>query len=111
MLCTFTVGTAMAESCAQPPPWSEATARHGRPEAEVAICLRDHAWDVRDLKVPVNSAVAGIVAQCEVRVVFFEGPRGSPYQYKMQQRVDDNDRNALAQALADVTWARRCAGR
>ena len=110
-LCLLPLGPAAAQTCAPPRPWSEATARHGRPEAEVAACLSAHAWDNRTLDVPVRSAVAGIVAQCEVRVVFFEGPDGSPSRTRAQQRVDANDREAMDQALADVAWSRRCAGR
>lgn len=106
-------GPAAAQNggCAAPTPWSEANARHGRPEAEVGACLRALAWKIRDLNVPVQSAVAGIVAQCEVRVVFFEGPEGSASRMRALQQVNANDREALDQALADVTWSRRCAGR
>jgi len=112
-LCVLLVGPAAAQNggCAPPRPWSEASARHGRPEAEVAACLKADAWETRDLNVPVRSAVAGIVAQCEVRVIFFEGPDGSASRTRAQQQVDANDREALGQALADVTWSRRCAGR
>ncbi len=112
-LCLLAFGPAAAQyvGCAPPRPWSEASARHGRPEAEVGACLRAQAWDTRDLSVPVRSAVAGIVAQCEVRVVFFEGPAGSASRTRAQQQVDANDREALDQALADVIWSRRCAGR
>jgi hypothetical protein len=78
---------------------------------EVAACLKAQAWETRNLNVPLKSAVAGIVAQCEVRVIFFEGPAGSPSRARAQQRVDADDRSALDRALADVTWSRRCAGR
>lgn len=112
-LCLLPLGPAVAQNggCAPPRAWSEAGARHGRPEAEVAACLKTQAWETRTLNVPVRSAVAGIVAQCEVRVVFFEGPAGSASRFRAQQQVDANDREALDQALADVTWSRRCAGR
>jgi hypothetical protein len=112
-LCPLLFGPAAAQSggCAPPRLWSEASARHGRPEAEVAACLKAQAWETRTLTVGVGSTVAGIVAQCEVRVVFFEGPAGSASRTRAQQQVDANDREALGQALADVTWSRRCAGR
>ena len=112
-LCLLLSGPAAAQGggCAPPAPWSEAGARHGQPEAEVAACLKDRAWDIRNLHIPIQSAVAGIVAQCEVRVIFFEGPAGSASRTRAQQRVDANDRAALGQALADVTSSRRCAGR
>jgi hypothetical protein len=79
--------------------------------AEVGACLRGLAWETRNLNVPIKSAVAGIVAQCEVRVTFFEGPAGSASRARALEQVDANDREALDQALADVTWSRRCAGR
>jgi hypothetical protein len=112
-LCLLLFGPAAAQNggCAPPGPWSGATARHGRPAVEVGACLKAHAWETRNLNVPIRSAVAGIVAQCEVRVVFFEGPAGSASRARALQQVDANDREALDQALADVTWSRRCAGR
>jgi hypothetical protein len=112
-LCLLPFGPAAAQNgnCAPPSPWSEANARHGQPEAEVGACLKAQAWETRNLNVPIRSAVAGIVAQCEVRVVFFEGPQGSASRARALQQVDANDREALDQALADVTWSRRCAGR
>jgi len=112
-LCLTLAGPAAAQNggCAPPAPWSEANARHGRPEAEVGACLKALAWQTRNLNVPIRSAVAGIVAQCEVRVVFFEGPEGSASRTRALQQVNANDPEALDQALADVTWSRRCAGR
>jgi hypothetical protein len=107
----FGPAAAQDGGCAPPRPWSEATARHGRPEAEVGTCLMARAWETRNLKVPVQSAVAGIVAQCEVRVVFFEGPAGSASRMRALKQINANDSVALDQALADVTWARRCVGR
>jgi hypothetical protein len=65
--CLLLSGPAAAQSCAPPSPWSEANARHRRPEAEVGACLKVNAWQTRNLDVPIRSAVAGIVAQCEVR--------------------------------------------
>jgi hypothetical protein len=102
---------AQDRGCAPPPSWSEASGRYGQPEAGVTACLRAQAWETRDLNVPVKHHVAGIVAQCEVRVVFFEGPQGSVARFRAQQRIDANDHQALLRALADVTWARGCAGR
>jgi len=102
---------AQGGGCAPPPSWSEANAGHGQPVAEVGECLRARAWEARNLNVPVNSAVAGIVAQCKVRVVFSEGAAGSPSRARAQQQVGVHDRQAQDEALADVTWVRRCAGR
>jgi hypothetical protein len=112
-LCLLLPGPAAAQNggCTPPSPWSEADARHGRPEVEVAACLKAAAWETRNLNVPIRSAVAGIVAQCEVRVVFFEGPAGSASRMGALQQVNANDREALDLALADLTWSRRCAGR
>lgn len=105
----FGSAAAQAGVCAPPPP-CEANA-HGRPQAEVEACLRVQAWESRNLNVPVQSLVGGIVAQCEVRVVFSAGPAGSESRTRTQQLLDANDRAALDQALDAVTWARRCTGR
>ena len=112
-ICLSPFGPAMAQSggCAAPNPWNESTARHGALEAEVAACLKSRAWETRSLNVPASSAAAGIVAQCEVRVVFFEGPAGSASRAQAQRRVDANDRAAMDAAAADVAWSRKCAGR
>jgi hypothetical protein len=103
--------TAQDGGCTPPSPWSEANASLGRPEADVEACLKARAWETRNLEVPIRSAVAGIVAQCEVRVVFSAGPAGSASRTRVQRRVDANDSVALDQALADVTGSRRCGGR
>jgi hypothetical protein len=112
-LCLLRFGAAAAQDggCAPPRPWSEATARHGQPEVEVAACLKAQAWQTRTLNVPIRSAVAGIVAQCEVRVVYFEGPAGSASRFRALDKVNANDRAALDQAFDDVTRSRKCAGR
>lgn len=102
--------TAQAAGCAPPPPWSEADA-HSRPQAAVEACLKVQAWDNRNLNVPTESLVNGIVSQCEVRVTFAAGAAGSTARTRVQQLLDANDRVALDEALDDVTSARRCAGR
>jgi len=101
---------AQAAGCGAPPPWSEADA-HTRPQAAVEACLKGQAWETRNLNIPVDPAVAGIVSQCEVRVTFAAGPAGSAARTHTQQLLDSNDRVALDEALDDVTWARKCAGR
>ena len=109
-LLIFGPAAAQAGVCAPPPPWSEADAQ-ARPLAEVEACLKVQAWETRNLNVPIESAVAGIVAQCEVRVTFSAGPAGSASRTRAQQLIDANDRVALDEALDNVTSARRCAGR
>ena len=111
--CLLLFGAAAAQNggCAPPTPWGEANARHGRPEAEVGACLKARAWETRNLNVPIRSAVAGIVAQCEVQVVFASGDAGSASRTRAQQLVGVYDRGAQGRALVDVTWSRRCAGR
>lgn len=93
-----------------PPPWSEADAR-SRPQSAVEACLKVQAWETRNLNVPTESVVSGIVSQCEVRVTFAAGPAGSDARSRTQQLLDSNDRVALDEALDDVTSARKCAGR
>jgi hypothetical protein len=101
---------AKAEGCGPPLPWSEADAR-SRPQAAVEACLKVQAWETRNLNVPTESVVSGIVSQCEVRVTFAAGPAGSAARSRTQQLLDSNDRVALDEALEDITWARKCAGR
>ena len=106
-------GAAAAQNggCAPPASLSEANAGHGQPVAEVGACLRAQAWEIRNLNIPIKSAVAGIVAQCEVQVVFASGDAGSASRTRAQQLVGVYDRGAQGRALVDVTWSRRCAGR
>lgn len=102
--------TAQAAGCAPPPPWSEADA-HSRPQAAVEACLKVQAWETRNLNIPTESVVSGIVSQCEVRVTFAAGAPGSAARTRAQQLLDANDRVVLDEALDDVTLARGCAGR
>jgi hypothetical protein len=94
-----------AAPCAPPPVWREADAKPGQPQAELAACLKDQAYEVRTLAVPVESAAAGIVAQCEIRVDRLEGRVGAAASDA------DADRQAVQQATAAVTQYRQCAGR
>jgi hypothetical protein len=93
-----------AAPCAPPPPWREADAKPGQPKAELAACLSDQAYQTRTLPVPVASAAAGIVAQCEIRVDRFEGRVGAAASDA------DADREAVRQATAAVTQYRQCVG-
>lgn len=95
-----------AAVCAPPAPWTQTNGL----QAQVQACLRGQAWETRNLTIPIGSVVSGIVAQCEVRVIFNSGPAGSASRARAQQLIDANDRLALDEALDDVTWARRCAG-
>ena len=95
---------ATADPCAPPPVWLEANVKPGQPQAEVTACLKAQAYEVRSLTVPVESAAAGIVAQCEIRVDRLEGHVGA------SAPDADADRAVTAQATADVTQYRQCAG-
>ena len=110
-LGTSEAAAAQSDRCSPPPPWSKDDVDPRRPLAEVEACLKVQAWETRNLDIPVNSAVAAIVSQCEVRVIFGAGPAGSASRTKAQQLIDANDRVALNHALDEVTWARGCAGR
>jgi len=61
-----------AGGCA-PPPWAQAFPRPGQPDAELAACLKDKAYQARTVNVPLDSKAAGLIAQCEVEVDRFEG--------------------------------------
>ncbi len=112
-LCLLAIAPqAIAQNgCAPPRPWSEATARQGQPRAEVSACLKGQAWEIRDLKIPLRSAAAGIVAQCEVRVTFAAGPEGSDARFRVQRALDAVDAEIVAEAAAVVTHYRSCLGR
>jgi|SRR5580692_2887978 hypothetical protein len=102
--CGQAAGQGGASSCAPPPPWSEASAKPGQPQAELAACLADQAYQIRNLAIPVESAANGIVAQCEVRVDKFENvtvPANDPA----------TEQATMQQATADVTQYRQCAGK
>jgi len=109
-LLIFAPAAGQAEGCGPPPSWSETDAR-SRPQEAVEACLKVQAWENRNLNVPTESLVSGIVSQCEVRVTFAAGAAGSAARTRVQQLLDVNDRVALDEALGDVTSARRCAGR
>jgi hypothetical protein len=65
--------TAQGDACAAPPAWRQPGATPGHPDAELAACLRDKAYQARGVRVPLQSKVAGLIAQCEVEVDQFEG--------------------------------------
>ncbi len=93
-----------ADPCAAPTPWSESAAKPGQPTAELAACLSDRAYQIRSLNIPVVSATAGIVAQCEIRVDRFEGG-------PIPDRDAASEQATMQQATADVTQYRQCVGR
>ncbi|HEY1880925.1 MAG TPA: hypothetical protein VGG68_13440 [Caulobacteraceae bacterium] len=96
--------------CGRPIDWREVYPEPGYPRAEVGACLKDKAWDVRHLKIPLRSAASGIVAQCEVDVVFFEGPQGSDARYRAQRELDAVDNEIVQNAAEAVTHYRGCLG-
>lgn len=92
-------------ACAEPPPWTAVYARPGRPFDEIWGCLNDAAWRARDVRVPENSKVGGIIAQCEVEVDHFEGRMvfggfgpSEARQAEIEQRVEQEARTAIAAA-------------
>jgi hypothetical protein len=101
---------AAQEGCARPRDWRDVYPQPGQPRAEVDACLPDRAWDARRLKIPLRSATGGIVAQCEVSVIFFEGPQGSDARYQAQREIDAQDRDIVQEAAALVTHYRACLG-
>ena len=93
-----------AKSCAAPPPWRESAARPRHPVGEFAACLRDQGYETRNLAVPTSSAVQGIIAQCQVRVDYFEHRGGDV-------GATGSEADAQRLATAAVTHYRRCVGR
>jgi len=91
-----------AADCAAPTQWVEASAAKGQPDANFAACAKDQAYQTRTLNVPVNSVVAGVVAQCEVRVDRFEGQNGITDQAADERNIET--------AKAAVTQYRQCPG-
>ncbi|MFI4933599.1 MAG: hypothetical protein ACHP7N_03190 [Caulobacterales bacterium] len=107
--CRPTAAQESASSCAAPPPWREANAKPGQPDAEFAACLRDQAYETRTLTVPVDSTAYGIIAQCHVRVDFFEGRTMAASETGPDAAAADQE--AVRQATAAITQYRRCVGR
>ena len=97
--------------CAAPPPWQQPGAKPGQPNAEMAACLKDKAYDARGLAVPQDSKVAGIIAQCEVDVDRFEvdmpfgGATGSDEERAARER------SVTQQATAAVLAYQSCTSR
>jgi hypothetical protein len=95
---------AQQNPCGQPAAWPEPAAKPGQPERELAACLQQQAYETRNLAVPLQSAAAGIVAQCEIRVDQFEGG-------PIPSRDAGAEQAIMAQATAAVVQYRQCASR
>jgi len=93
-----------ASDCGPPPAWSAATAKPGQPQAELTACLKYQAYQIRSLTIPLESAAAGVVAQCEIPIDRLEGHVGAAAPDTAA------DQAAVAQANADVAQYRECAG-
>lgn len=109
--CFLATAPALAQDfggCERPTPWREIYLHPGDPRTEVSVCLKEKAWDVRHLKVPLRSAAAGIVAQCEVDVTFFAGPQGSDARFRVEQDLNAVDADIVSEATAAVTHYRSC---
>jgi hypothetical protein len=107
-LLPFGSAAAQGGGCAQPRSWRDIYPQPGQPRAEVSACLNNQAWEVRNLKVPFKSAVGSIEAQCEVWVIFFEGPSRSPARFAAQREINGAENEIFAEAAAAVTHFRRC---
>jgi outer membrane murein-binding lipoprotein Lpp len=107
LACCLLAGCAQGDpsSCSAPPPWQEANAKPGQPQAELAACLKAQAYDTRSMSIPLEPNAQGIVAQCEIRVDRLAGHVGAAAPDAAA------DQAALAQARADVTQYRQCPAR
>jgi hypothetical protein len=94
------IATVARADCTPAPPWRQTTSR-GHPNAEISACLKEKAYDARNVAVPIQSKAAGIIAQCEVDVDRYEGraPFGWDEQWVSQQ------------ASAAVVANQSCSGR
>lgn len=99
-----------ASSCAAPTPWREADAKPGQPQAELAACLRDQAYQTRNLAIPLNSVANGIIAQCEVGVDRFEGAIVTSNAMAPEDERQADEQAVMQQATADITQYRQCVG-
>jgi hypothetical protein len=98
-------------ACAPPPPWPQAGARPGQPDAELAACLSDRAYRARDVAVPLASKTAGVIAQCEVEVDRFEGAMIFGGATGSDEQVEATERRAEQLATAAVLAYQPCADR
>ena len=64
---------ATADPCTPPPPWRQVYLKPGQPDAELWGCFNDAAWAARAVNAPLDSKVAGLIAECQVDVDRFEG--------------------------------------
>jgi hypothetical protein len=78
---------------------------------EFAACLRDQAYETRNLAVPADATAYGIIAQCHVRVDRFEGVTIAASESGSEQERQAADQAAVRQATAAITQYRRCVGR
>ena len=101
--------TAQGSDCSAPPAWQELGAKPGAPEAELAACLKDKAYDARNVKVPFRSKVAGIIAQCEVDVDRFDSDLvlDGPNLRRLKAIEEEAQREATAAILAYQSCADR----
>ena len=99
------------DACAPPPPWLQPGAKPGQPDAELAACLKDKAYDARSVAVPLQSKMAGIIAQCEVEVDHFEGAMPFGGGTGSEEQRDAVERQVEQQATAAILAYQPCAGR
>lgn len=98
------VATLAHADCDPPPSWQNAATR-GHPTAEISACLKNKAYDARNVAVPAQSKSAGIIAQCEVEVDRYEG--GAPFGGAKGW----NEPWVAQQAMAAVAAYQSCAAR
>ncbi len=98
------------DSCAEPAPWNPPGAKPGQPNQEFSACLKDQAYAIRNLDIPLQSAMGGIIAQCQVQVDKFEGSMVLDNAMAPEQDQQAAEQAAETQATAAVTQYRRCVG-
>ena len=103
--------TAQDGACTPAPVWRQLIANPGRPDAELSACLSDKAYQARAIQVPLQSKVAGVIAQCEVEVDQFEGRMVFGGGTGSEEERAAVEQRASQEATAAVAAYQGCGGR
>jgi hypothetical protein len=97
--------------CDAPPLWPGDGAAPGDRAAEYAACVKDRAYQARTLDIPLAAAVQGVIAQCQVKVDFFEHQTPDPAESGSDDERHTAELTATRVATVAVTHYRTCAGK
>jgi len=94
-----------------PPPWRQVYPKPGQPDAELWGCLNDAAWEARAVSAPLESKVAGLIAECEVDVDRFEGTMVFGSATGSDEELATAEQRAQQLARAALAEYQACGGR